>query len=102
MGVGTTPRNGLTKNDPATVAPQIVSASAEEIPQAQTDLLRGLGTDAAQPATALLKSWAMLMAAAPSIASGTTATLAGIGTAAARLPTTSIRRAPYFMDIKKA
>ncbi len=58
-------------------------ASAEEIQQAQTDLLRGLGTDAAQPATELLKSWAMLMAAAPSIAGGTTATLAGVAAGAA-------------------
>ncbi|VVE34412.1 hemagglutinin-related protein [Pandoraea eparura] len=31
-------------------------ASAEDIQQAQTDLLRGLGTVAAQPATALLKN----------------------------------------------
>ncbi|VVE34434.1 hemagglutinin-related protein [Pandoraea eparura] len=53
-------------------------ASAEEIQQAQTDLLRGLGTDAAQPATALLKNWAILMGSAPSIAGGTTATLASI------------------------
>ncbi|MFJ2994497.1 hypothetical protein ACIPHM_17855, partial [Pandoraea sp. NPDC087047] len=53
-------------------------ASDEGIQQAQSDLLRGLGTDAAQPATALLKSWAILMAAAPSIATGTTAPLASI------------------------
>lgn len=53
-------------------------ASNEEIQQAQSDLLRGLGTDAAQPASALLKSWAILMGAAPSVTGGATATLAGM------------------------
>ncbi|VVE46145.1 hemagglutinin repeat-containing protein [Pandoraea soli] len=65
-------------------------ASAEEIQQAQTDLLRGLGTDAAQPATALLKNWATLMAAAPSIAGGATATLAGVAAGGAIGGTTNV------------
>ncbi|EON13678.1 filamentous hemagglutinin family N-terminal domain protein [Pandoraea sp. SD6-2] len=53
-------------------------ASDEDIQQAQSDLLRGLGTDAAQPATELLKNWAVLMAAAPSIAGGVTATVSSM------------------------
>lgn len=58
-------------------------ATNEEIQQAQTDLLRGLGTDAAQPASELLKSWAVLMAAAPAISAGATAGLASVATGGA-------------------
>ncbi|MGC7944672.1 DUF637 domain-containing protein [Pandoraea pneumonica] len=44
-------------------------ASAEEIQTAQADLLRGLGTNAAQPATELLKSWAAFISTAPALIS---------------------------------
>ncbi|VVE37884.1 hemagglutinin repeat-containing protein [Pandoraea terrigena] len=55
-------------------------ASAEEIQQAQTDLLRGLGTDAAQPATELLKSWAILIATGGAVGTGPSLGLASVTT----------------------
>ncbi|VVD86128.1 hemagglutinin-related protein [Pandoraea cepalis] len=55
-------------------------ASAEEIQQAQTDLLRGLGTDAAQPATELLKSWAILIATGGAVGTGPSIGLVSVTT----------------------
>jgi len=52
-------------------------ASAEEIQKAQTDLLEWVGSDAPQPATLLLKNWAILMGSAPALAPGA-ATAAGM------------------------
>ncbi|VVE54525.1 hypothetical protein PCO31010_04936 [Pandoraea commovens] len=55
-------------------------ASAEEIQKAQTDLLEWVGTDVPQPATLLLKNWAILMGSAPALAPGAaTATGMAVG-----------------------
>ncbi|MFK0377747.1 hemagglutinin repeat-containing protein [Pandoraea sp. NPDC090278] len=55
-------------------------ASAKEIQKAQTDLLEWVGTDVPQPATLLLKNWAILMGSAPALAPGAaTATGMAVG-----------------------
>ncbi|MBD8454121.1 hypothetical protein [Serratia rubidaea] len=48
-------------------------ASAAEIAQAQSDLAKGLGTGAPQPATELVKKWALLMSTAATLGTGNTA-----------------------------
>ncbi|EPC5194415.1 hemagglutinin repeat-containing protein [Edwardsiella piscicida] len=46
-------------------------ATAAEIAQAQSDLARSLGTSAPQPASELVKSWALLMSTAATMGTGT-------------------------------
>ncbi|VVE90280.1 hemagglutinin-related protein [Pandoraea bronchicola] len=53
-------------------------ASYEDIQQAQTDLIEMVGTEARQPASELLKSWAIVMGAAPALSAGGAATAASI------------------------
>lgn len=55
-------------------------ASADEITQAQSDLAKGLGTGAPQPATELVKKWALLMSTAATMGAGTTAGVGGMVT----------------------
>ncbi|BEI00190.1 hypothetical protein KH20906_29170 [Edwardsiella ictaluri] len=45
-------------------------ASAAEIAQAQSELARGLGTGAPQPATELVKKWALMMSTAATMGTG--------------------------------
>ncbi|MEB7586614.1 hypothetical protein NGC36_15175 [Serratia rubidaea] len=53
-------------------------ASAAEIAQAQSDLAKGLGTGAPQPATELVKKWALLMSTAATLGTGTAAGAGGM------------------------
>lgn len=55
-------------------------ASAAEIAQAQSDLAKGVGTGAPQPATELVKKWALLMNTAATMGTGTAAGVGGIVT----------------------
>jgi len=55
-------------------------ASAAEIAQAQSDLAKGVGTGAPQPATELVKKWALLMSTAATMGTGTAAGVGGIVT----------------------
>lgn len=55
-------------------------ASAGEITQAQNDLAKGLGTGAPQPATELVKKWALLMSSAATMGTGTAAGIGGVVT----------------------
>lgn len=55
-------------------------ATAAEIAQAQSDLAKGLGTGAPQPATELVKKWALLMSTAATMGTGTTAGVGGMVT----------------------
>lgn len=52
-------------------------ASADEISRAQADLAKGLGTGAPQPATELVKKWALLMSVAATRGAGTAAGIGG-------------------------
>lgn len=52
-------------------------ASADEISLAQADLAKGLGTGASQPATELVKKWALLMSSAATLGTGTAAGIGG-------------------------
>ncbi|WP_253718559.1 hemagglutinin repeat-containing protein [Serratia marcescens] len=54
-------------------------ATPEEVTQAQSDLAKGLGTGAPQPATELVKKWALLMSTAATMGTGSTV---GVGAAA--------------------
>lgn len=45
-------------------------ATSEEVTQAQSDLAKGLGTGAPQPATELVKKWALLMSTAATMGTG--------------------------------
>ncbi|HHK8055764.1 TPA: VENN motif pre-toxin domain-containing protein, partial [Serratia marcescens] len=45
-------------------------ATPEEVTQAQSDLAKGLGTGAPQPATELVKKWALLMSTAATMGTG--------------------------------
>ncbi|WP_440799985.1 hypothetical protein [Serratia marcescens] len=45
-------------------------ATQEEVTQAQSDLAKGLGTGAPQPATELVKKWALLMSTAATMGTG--------------------------------
>ncbi|MBH2759921.1 hypothetical protein [Serratia ureilytica] len=62
-------------------------ATPEEVTQAQSDLTKGLGTVAPQPATELVKKWALLMSTAatmgtgPAVGAGAAATGGAIGSA---------------------
>ncbi|HEJ7840477.1 TPA: hemagglutinin repeat-containing protein [Serratia marcescens] len=53
-------------------------ATPEEVTQAQSDLAKGLGTGAPQPATELVKKWALLMSTAATMGTGS-----GVGVGAA-------------------
>ncbi|MEX7632230.1 VENN motif pre-toxin domain-containing protein, partial [Serratia marcescens] len=53
-------------------------ATPEEVTQAQSDLAKGLGTGAPQPATELVKKWALLMSTAATMGTGS-----GVGAGAA-------------------
>ncbi|EON13680.1 hemagglutinin repeat-containing protein [Pandoraea sp. SD6-2] len=53
-------------------------ASSEDIQKAQTELIEMAGTELPQPASALLKNWAVLMGTAPALSAGTAATAASI------------------------
>lgn len=54
-------------------------ATPEEVTQAQSDLAKGLGTGAPQPATELVKKWALLMSTAATMGTGSAV---GVGAAA--------------------
>ncbi|HHK8104835.1 TPA: filamentous hemagglutinin, partial [Serratia marcescens] len=54
-------------------------ATPEEVMQAQSDLAKGLGTGAPQPATELVKKWALLMSTAATMGTGSAV---GVGAAA--------------------
>jgi filamentous hemagglutinin len=53
-------------------------ASPSEIAQAQSDLAKGLGSDAPQPASELVKQWALLMSTAATMGTGTAAGAGGM------------------------
>lgn len=55
-------------------------ATAAEIAQAQSDLVKGVGTGAPQPASELVKSWALLMSTAATMGTGTAAGISGMAT----------------------
>lgn len=55
-------------------------ATAAEIAQAQSDLAKGVGTGAPQPASELVKSWALLMSTAATMGTGTSAGISGMAT----------------------
>jgi filamentous hemagglutinin len=58
-------------------------ASAHEIAQAQRDLAKGVGTGAPQPATELVKKWALLMSTAATMGTGTAGGVGGMMTGGA-------------------
>nr|WP_237391196.1 VENN motif pre-toxin domain-containing protein [Cedecea sulfonylureivorans] len=55
-------------------------ATATEIAQAQSDLAKGLGTGAPQPASELVKSWALLMSTAATMGTGSVVDAGAVAT----------------------